>query len=171
MVARAIWIDQPDPVDKVARRARFERWKKRDLRDQLNDVETLVAAGFDVDADLEELRNGISRLDRAEAMPNDRALLEDLRMTVYYARLYRLGSQHVHYSLELAIREIATAIEKGQDLPLEQREPELASEALSLAILTYGLFLDMAERTVRHGLTSRVTEIVSGVLPFEDAAS
>jgi hypothetical protein len=166
MIARAIWIDQsPDPAERARR---FQSWKLRDLQDQLADVESLITAGFTVegeaatDAGRQELREGIARIRAADSMPNDRELLQRLKMDSYYARLYRQGSSHVHFGLDAALDEITRSIQTGQDLPLERGNVALSEEALALANLTYGLFLDMAERTVQHGLTQRVAEAVEG---------
>jgi hypothetical protein len=44
-------------------------------------------------------------------------------------------------------------------LPFERPDPDLAREALWLALLTYGLFIEMSDRTVHHGLGPAVLTI------------
>jgi hypothetical protein len=51
---------------------------------------------------------------------------------------------------------------------LERGDPELADEALRLAIITYGQLLELSEKTVKHGLSARVLQLVKHVLSGAD---
>jgi Family of unknown function (DUF5677) len=166
MIARAIWIDWPGSQDE--RRSRFERWKKRELTDELKEVRGLKTAGFPVTADLAVYESELAKLKDVRAMPGDADLLIAVGLNGYYARVYRLGSKHLHYTLQHATGELLAAVNAGEDLPLERPDPELTAEALVLSILTYAMFLDAAEGTVKHGLTPRVAELLVASPAFPD---
>ena len=90
------------PTDPAERRARWERYAKRHLQDQLAASEGLKALGFDVDDDAMELdRNQLEAVVGAPGFPNDRDLLDESGLSVWYERLYRLSSSYVHFSLQL----------------------------------------------------------------------
>jgi len=161
IVARSVWVDIPD--DPEERRRRFERYRKRQLQDELNEAEGLVSVGIDVDVDVDELRGDLQQLADVPILPNDFDLLKSLGLTVYYERLYRLSSGYVHFSLRQAIDELRTA---GEEVALERPEPELAEEALRLAILTYGLFLKLSQKTVEHDLGTRGLSIIQSSPAF-----
>lgn len=83
-----------------------------------------------------------------------------MNLAPLYARLYRPGSEHVHFSLQVAVDELRGV----ESVTLEHGDRELADEALRLAILTYGVLLQLSEKTVGHGLHARVLERVQAVL-------
>jgi hypothetical protein len=93
----------------------------------------------------------------------DAKLLEELGLALHYERVYRPGSGYIHFSLRQAIDELRTGAEV---VPLEQPQPGLADEALGLAILTFGLFLELSDRTVRHGPGAAALEIVRASIAF-----
>jgi len=68
--------------------------------------------------------------------------------------------------LNVAIEEMRGA----EVVPLETGDRELGDEALSLAILTYGPFLQLAEKSVKHGLSERIIKLVWPVLRNADDA-
>ncbi|HEX5173655.1 MAG TPA: DUF5677 domain-containing protein [Gaiellaceae bacterium] len=166
MVARAIWIDVPP--DAGERRTRFERWKKRELEDELKEAHGLEAAGFPVEIDYDDYEATLAKLEGVAAMPNDRDLLASLKLVPYYERIYRAGSKHMHFTLHHAMDELLAAAAASEDLPLERPDPELSSEVVTVAILTYAMFLEAAEGTVKHGLTHRVAQILADSPAFPD---
>jgi hypothetical protein len=166
MVARAAYVDAPD--DTATRKARWEQFQVTNLRDRLKMIADLADTGFDVDTDTTDLQADLDELENRaiSALPNDHDLLESLNLKPFYARLYRPGSEHVHFSLNVAVDEMRDA----NVVRLEAGDPELADEALRLAIITYGQLLELSEKTVKHGLSARVIELVKPVLSGADGS-
>ena len=120
--------------------------------------------GFPVhDDEMERDRGQLASFKQTADLPNDRALLDDLGLGVWYDRLYRFSSDYVHFSLGVAINEIHDVDEAHFDA----KQPELADEGLYLAILVYGDFLRLSEKTVRHGLVPHVRRIVRASAAFK----
>src|SRR4051812_31410842 len=69
------------------------------------------------------------------------------RLASFHARLYGPGSEHVH-SQQVALGGLMGIAH----VDIDAGDPDLADEALWLAILTYGGLLELAEKSVRHGL-------------------
>jgi hypothetical protein len=119
----------------------------------------LDRADPDAVLDREALRGRPSR--RRRSYDGDHGdLLKDLNLTPFYARLYRPGSDHVHFSLQIAIDELRGV----ENVTLEHGDRQLADEALRLAILTYGVLLLHSEKTVQHGLAASALERTKAVL-------
>lgn len=156
LTARAAYVDQP--ADVAERFSRWQRYYKRHLQDRLGALEDLLAGGFDADADPQEIRDELAEYDGVPNLPNDRDLMQTTGMEAYYRRVYRLSSDYMHFSLGVAVDDLRGV----QTVELEQGDAALADEALRLAILTYGLLLELSEKTVRHGLAARVLELVEG---------
>jgi hypothetical protein len=161
IVARSAWVDIPDDVEE--RRRRFGRYKKRQLQDEVNEAEGLATVGVGIDIDIDDLRADLEQLADVPMLPNDFDLLKSLGLTIYYERLYRLSSGYIHFSLRQAIDELRAA---GEEVALERPEPELADEALRLAIVTFGLFLKLSQKTVEHNLGDRALEIIQRSAAF-----
>jgi hypothetical protein len=68
-----------------------------------------------------------------------------------------LDADVTHHGLAQGVAELQGA----QELHFETRQNALAEEVLEMAVLTYGLLLEMSERTVQHGLTSEALRIVT----------
>jgi len=166
MIARAMWVDWSS--DKAERVDRFNRWKKRELEDDIQEAKGLQVVGFAVDLDLTDYAKQLDELGNARAMPNDFDILKSMDLTAFYERVYRPGSRHLHYSLHHALDELIRAANSGEDLPLERVDEDLVAEALVVSILTYAMLLDAAEGTVKHGLTPRVAEILANSSAFSD---
>lgn len=160
MAARAIWVDLP--VEGDERQRRFERWKLHELQDEIEDAEGLGDLGVDVGDVLDDLRDQLALIREDTPIPGDRRLLEELQLGVQYQRLYRPGSGFVHFRLRHAIDEVREASQASSIVLFERSEPELASQALWLSILTYAVFLHAAEKTVQHGLGPIVQEAILG---------
>jgi hypothetical protein len=138
----------------------------KDLRDRLKMVEDLLATGFDVEDTRPGLSADLAELEErgATGLPPDESLLRMLNLRPFYARVYRPGSEHVHFSLAVAIGEMRIS-----DLVfIERGDPALADEALRLAIMIYGTLLENSERTVGHGLHDAVYELSRPVLAAAD---
>jgi hypothetical protein len=160
MLARAAYVDAP--ADYAERKLRWQRYQVTNLRDRIRQIQDLADGGFEIDNESDDLRADLEELERQgiAPLPNDHDLLQALNLTPFYARLYRPGSEHVHFSLQVALDEL-----RGVEVvTLEHGDHELADEALRLAILTYGVLLQLSEKTVRHGVHGRVLERVQAVL-------
>ncbi len=157
MVARAIWVDRPG--DALERRRRFNRWLKHDLEEEISEQVSLEKLGADVAAYLQELRDQLAERPDVGGLPPDGQLADALG-PAYYARIWKPGSGHVHYSLRSAVTEAQEAARLGAELDPERRDYALAAEALQLAILTFGLFVEQTEGTLRHRLSSDVLLII-----------
>lgn len=160
ILARAAYVD--DPTDRDERRRRWERYQVTNLRDRIRQIDDLADAGFEIDSDTTELRAELGELEGkgVAPLPNDHDLLKGLNLTPFYVRLYRPGSEHVHFSLRIAVDELRGA----ENVTLEHGDRDLADEALRLAILTYGVLLRHSEKTVQHGLSASALERTKAVL-------
>ena len=159
MITRAIWVDQP--ADPAEREARFARWLKREIEDEIHEAEGRGELGDDVSEELRTLQPRLDELVDVRPIPNDRQLIkEELGLAPHYWRVYVGASGHVHYSLRSAIDEIREAAAKGVDLTFDRPNPELATEALVLSLLNYGLFMEASDKTVKHGLGPRIHQMV-----------
>lgn len=161
IAARAIFVDIPEESDE--RERRYRSYAKRHLLDRIHSIESLAAVGVEIDREvLEDDRLQLSSYADAPGFPNDRELLESLNLHIFYSRVYRLSSDYVHFSLGLAIDEL-----RQGPTTFERNEFELAQEALVLAVLTYGLFMQLSEKSVRHGLDGAIRELVTSSSAFE----
>jgi hypothetical protein len=159
LVARAVYVDAPrEPAE---RRRRFLQYRRRDLQDQIRTTRALVAAGFDIDDDLDEHQREIAQIGDVGDLPSDASLMRsDAGLGVMYARVYAPGSDHVHFSQRVALG----AVRGSEQVDLDARDPDLAAEALTLGVLTFGELLHRSERTIQHRLTDRVGEIARQAL-------
>jgi Family of unknown function (DUF5677) len=155
IVARALYLIEPDDLEERARRLASARrsW----ARDAVRTLDDLTATGFEPADDRERIA-GIEEAEKARGippLPNDRDLLGALGLDAYYARVYRLASDTVHYSIGSALHgflEEPDPVIGGGRVPMKNPDGERAEEALALAMITYGEFLDRSEPIVRHGV-------------------
>jgi hypothetical protein len=160
LLARAAYVDAPEDLDE--RRRRYEQYYVKDLNDRLKTVADLIETGFDVEDTRQALRADLAPLEErgVKGLPPDDTLLRKLNLRPFYARVYRPGSEHVHFSLATAISEMRV----GNDVVIERGDADLADEAMRLAIMIYGTLLEHSERTVEHGLHDQVFELSRPVL-------
>jgi hypothetical protein len=160
ILARAAYVDEPDDLDE--RRRRYEQYYVKDLNDRLKTVTDLIDTGFDVEDTREALRADLAPVEErgVKGLPADDALLRKLNLRPFYARVYRPGSDHVHFSLATAISEMRI----GSDVVIDHGDAALADEAMRLAIMIYGTLLEHSERTVEHGLHDQIFELSRPVL-------
>jgi hypothetical protein len=125
-------------------------------------VADLIGTGFDVEDTREAFRADLAPLEErgVKGLPPDDTLLKKLNLQPFYARVYRPGSEHVHFSLATAIGEMRV----GSNVVIEQGDAHLADEAMRLAIMIYGTLLEHSERTVEHGLHDQIFELSRPVL-------
>jgi hypothetical protein len=159
MLARAAYVDAPS--DNEERRRRFLRYQANDLHEAIRARDRLEAAGFDVEYEEGELEEALAEIGDVGGFPNDTALMRDhvAGLAPFHARIYGPSSDHVHFSQQAAIAGLYGA----EEFDLDSRDPALADEALLLALITYGRLLELSEKTVGHGLTQRVADLVRGL--------
>ena len=106
-------------------------------------------------------RDRIARIADAESgrtvtpFPNDHDLLASLGLLAYYARVYRVASDVVHYSIGSALDgflDYPDTVTGGGRVPLKHPRGEEAEEALALAAITYGEFLERSDPIIRNGV-------------------
>lgn len=166
LVARAAYVDAPS--DAAERKVRFERSEMTRLDELSKTAAALKSVGFEIDDDTAEVERELASLKHQgiKKLPNDRdLLLNEVNLAQFYARLYRPGSEHVHFSLSEAVGEL-----RGKpEVSLRQGDVVLADEALQLAILTYAVLINVSDKSLRHGLRERIgeriREVFGGDLP------
>jgi hypothetical protein len=167
IAARAGYVDQHE--DPEERERRYRQYKKRLYSDALETLEGGAALGI-VDADrpdIAETRAHLAELEDSSMLPPDRQLLELVGLEPFYHAFYRRLSDYQHFSLDMAIGELLGV----EQLRLGQPEPELAREALKVAVLSYGVLLHLSERTLEHDLGQRTLSLVQASPDFADDAS
>jgi hypothetical protein len=158
LVARAMYVDAPD--DPAVRKERWDRLLKRQRQDELAGFDLLKAANFDVTGNDDEIAAVQAELDALEArgvknLPSDRQLSESLEMHAFYARIYAPASELVHFSLAFGIGDLLGV----ESTTLEAPDWERSAQALEMAIITFGLFVVEAEKSMQHGIGERIREI------------
>jgi Family of unknown function (DUF5677) len=103
LVARSLYLVAPD--DATERRARFERALLTWADAMLRASDDLEAAGFEHDGDRDRVARIVATAKRRgiPKLPNDHDILVGLGLRSYYARIYRLASEVVHYSVGSAL--------------------------------------------------------------------
>jgi hypothetical protein len=155
-VARALYLVEPD--DPAERERRLGSARRSWAREALRTLDDLAATGFEPADDREQIA-GIEEAEEARGvalLPKDRDLLTDLGLAPYYARVYRLASDTVHYSIGSALHgflEYPDPVIGGGRVPLKNPDGKRAEEALALAAITYGEFLERSEPIIRHGVS------------------
>jgi Family of unknown function (DUF5677) len=156
IVARALYLVEPE--DPAERERRFASARRSWAREALHTLDDLAATGFEPADDREPLAH-IEEAEKARGvpfLPKDRQLLTDLGLSAYYARVYRLASETVHYSLGSALHgfaEYPDPVSGGGGVLLKNPDGERAEDALALAAITYGEFLERCEPIIRHGVS------------------
>jgi hypothetical protein len=161
LVARSLWVAMP--AGPGIREERWKRYAKAYLLDRIKTIEEMKAAGFEVDEDVLKAEHAqLEPMTDAKKLPGDKDLLMALNLGAFYPRLYRLGSDYAHFSLGLAIGEL----QDTEEVHFEKDDSELADEALRLATLTYGVFLQLSDEVLAHGLGDRVRRIIAASPAF-----
>lgn len=167
IVARSLYIVEPD--DPKERERRLASWRLSWGEQALRILDDLSAAGFEPIDDRERIA-GIVETERAQGvqpLPNDRDLLAGLGLAAYYARVYRPASDVVHYSMGNALggfAEYPDHIEGGGRVMLKRPDADRAEEALGLATIIYGEFLERCEPVIRHGVSPEARRLMAEYL-------
>jgi hypothetical protein len=150
---------------RISRRSRrLESWRLSGAKQALRTIDDLVAWGLEPADDRARIEAIVESAKPREGedspsvqpLPSDRVLLKRLGLAVYYARVYRPGSDVIHYSIGSATYGFVEFPEPeigGGRVALKHPDAERAEEALALAAITYGEFLERCDPVVRHGVT------------------
>lgn len=162
MAARAAYADAP--TEPSERRRRFLSQKAKELREELRALKRLRELSVAVeryDERVAECVADLSKIGDVGAYPDDTTLMrEHLNLASFHARIYPTGSEHIHFSQGVALRELIDT----ETVDLDAGDADLAADALLLAVITYGLLLELSERALRHGLTERVAHLIREAL-------
>ena len=122
IVARTLYLVEPDTGQRGERR--LAGWRLAWAKEALHTLDDLVAAGFEPDDDRDRIE-GIVYAESARGtaqFPKDRDVLKSLGLSDYYARVYRVASDDVHYSIGSALGgflEYPDAVIGGGRVPLQ----------------------------------------------------
>jgi hypothetical protein len=164
ITARAAYVDQPEDSDERLRR--YRQYKKRHFSDMLDRVEGDSAIGMGNDeTKIAEVQAQIAELEDVSMLPPDRQLFELVGLDGLYHAFYPKLSDYQHFSLGVAV----TELEDTKEFQLERSEPELARDALKVAVLTYGVFLHLSEKTLGHDLGDRAHAFVEASSDFPES--
>jgi hypothetical protein len=159
IVARAEYADRPKAP--AERERRFWQYRARDLRDRIAHLRELQKEGFSVVGDIQELEAELDPIGDVGSFPTDAEILRDhIEFSPFYARLYQLSSNYVHFAQWIALNPL-----DEEEVVLEPGDPDVAEEALALAIFTFGLLLAVSEDAVGHGLHDRVHVLTKEYYP------
>lgn len=156
IVAQALYLVEPD--DQAERERRLASARRSWAREAVRTLDHLAATGFEP-ADNRERIADMEEEAKAKGvppLPSDRQLLANIGLRAYYARVYRLASDVVHYSIGSALHGFAEYPDPesgGGGVLLKNPDGERAEEALALAAITYGEFLERCEPIIRHGVS------------------
>ena len=166
LVARSLWIAEPD--DAVERESRFNRWGLSSAIERKKMLEDSARLGFGVGPGA--IEQVLAAIERSEAegiapMPPDEQLLYQLGLAPFYPRAFRVASDVSHFSLGSAMHGFTEAITlnspQERSVGLRQLRPDHAEEALALAFIVYGEFLQRSEAVIGHGLAPRAAALMA----------
>jgi len=172
LTLRYVWLARVE--DEEDRRDRLRRFTLRWATDRATLGEELENLGYLDAGTAKPFRETADQLERecVRRMPDyatiAKRLDRDLELEVprffelVYARIYRTTSDVAHYGIGAALEGFAalpSAADLGE-LPLHHPDEKRAAEALGLALVTYGVFLELSEPIVHHGLADQVAQLI-----------
>lgn len=160
LVARSVWLVAPD--DTTERADRFRRWQLDSAIERRTMLRDWNRLGIDFAPEaLEQIEEFVERAkaEGVQPMPPVQQLLQHLKIEQLYGRAYRPASDVAHFSLGSAVHGFTEAITLGdvenREVGFRQLRPDHAEEALALATIAYGEFLQRAEPMFGHGIAAR----------------
>lgn len=159
---RSLYLVAPDDLDE--REERFRSATLTEWRSKIRELRALRMAGFEIDVEPERLEENVARLQQigVSLLPPDAEIAMSLGLRLHYDRVYRLASEWTHYSITAALDGfVEIKIGSPLTVSLEKPEPGRASDALIMAVATYGEFLVRAEPVIGLGVAPSVLAIVS----------
>lgn len=160
LVARSLYlVESEDPAE---RESRFDSARRSWAEEALHTLDELEGAAFEPTDDRDRIERIIEATKErgVPPLPTERKLLSGLGLNPYYARVYKLASDRVHYSIGNALGGFLPGgfpdrrTGAGGQVALALRDDEGAEEALALAAIVYGEFLEKCETVIPHGVTA-----------------
>jgi hypothetical protein len=161
---RSLYVVQPDaPEERQLRLAQLVHSSRRDQAAMLDEMHRLGFTNI-TEQDVVTARAIADETKWAGRLPGDQDLASMLDLAHFYSRVYRSTSDATHWGTQTMLagflEQPTTATGEGATISLDLPDEERASEALGLAALTYGAFLDLCDSVVKHGVTARVASIL-----------
>jgi hypothetical protein len=156
LVARSLWLASPD--DPAERKVRLDRARRSWAEEAVKTARDLRSVGFEPEGE-ERAQALLDQLEQVgvACLPDDRSLLVALNLEAFYPRVHRRASDVTHFSLGAALEGFLErpdqATGTGGVVSLRLPDPTRAYEALYLAVVTFGAFLERSEQVIGHGLT------------------
>jgi hypothetical protein len=176
IVARSLYLVAPDDQDERARR--FDSARRSWAEQALSTLDALTAAGFEPADDRDRIAGIVTSTEEhgVPPLPNDRDVLASLELEPFYARVYKLASDVIHYSIGSALGGFLVDGLPDQyagtraDVALELRDDDRAEDALALAVIIYGEFLERSEAVIGHGVTETARREVEAYMAARRAS-
>jgi hypothetical protein len=173
-----LWLICPDEEEE--RRNRLRRLERKWASERATLGEELTDLGYlPRDADAEELQQQVAefreRADtlKAESVPSmlgerDMAIALDRELELevprffelVYARSSRTTSHVAHFGIGAALGGFVDPPEDPGALSLDRADEDDAAEALGLALVTFGVLVDIGEPVLRSGLAEEIAELI-----------
>jgi hypothetical protein len=177
IVARSLYLVAPDDPSERARR--FDSARRSWAEQALSTLDALTAAGFEPADDRGRIAEIVTSTEEQgiAPLPNDRDVLASLGLEPFYARVYKLASDVIHYSLGSAVGGfLVDGLPDGYTdtrakVALELRDDDRAEDALALAVIIHGEFLERCEAVIGHGVTETARREVVAYMEARRAGS
>jgi Family of unknown function (DUF5677) len=156
---RSLYIALPD--DPTERQKRQKSSGLTSMKAELTATAEQAAAGFNVsDRNVEVVERGVDRLEKegVRQLPPEEQIAKAVGFDAFYPRVFRPTSAIAHYSIWSALDGF---IELGvPTISLDLPAPERAQEALELATVVYGAFLEKSDPIIKHGVSSAAHQLM-----------
>jgi hypothetical protein len=156
---RSLYLALPD--DPTEREKRWQSSALTSMKAELTATADQARAGFDVEGrDIERVESMVKRLEQAGVvqLPPEEQIAKKVGFGPFYPRIFRPTSAVAHYSVWSALDGY---VELGiPRISLELPAPERADEALELASIVYGAFLEKSDPIIKHGISSKAHQLM-----------
>jgi hypothetical protein len=157
---RSLYIVLPE--DRIEREQRWRSSGLTAMRAELTSTAEQKRAGFDVaDRDVDRVRSMVARLEQAgvKPLPPEEQIAKAVGFGPFYPRVFRPTSAVAHYSVWSALDGY---IKLGVPaVSLDLPAPDRAEEALELASVVYGAFLEKSDPIIGHGVNRPAHDLMA----------
>ena len=165
---RSLYLALPD--DPAERERRWRSSSLTSMKAELTATEEQARAGFDVaERDVRLVEDMVARLEQGGAvqLPPEEQIARAVDFGPFYPRVFRPTSSVAHYSIWSALDGY---VELGTPtVSLELPHAERAEEALELACIVYGAFLEKSDPIIKHGVAEHVRQLFADYLAAKNA--